>query len=112
VRAVSGRFADCGIERMGFLLLGGPEETRETVEASLDFADSLQLDLLEITVGIRIYPDTPLAVRARAEGLLAPDDDLLRPRFYLAEDIKDWITPRVTKWARAHGIAYPEQRPT
>jgi len=112
VRAVSGRFADCGIERMGFLLLGGPEETRETVEASLDFADSLQLDLLEITVGIRIYPDTPLAVRARAEGLLAPDDDLLRPRFYLAEDIKDWITPRVTEWARAHGIAYPEQRPT
>ncbi len=111
VRAVSRMFADHGIERMGFLLLGGPDETRETVEETLDFATSLQLDLLEITVGIRIYPDTPLAARARAEGLLAPDDDLLRPRFYLAEDIKDWITPRVTKWARAHGIAYPEQRP-
>ena len=30
---------------MGFLLLGGPGETRETVVESLAFADSLGLDI-------------------------------------------------------------------
>ena len=45
-----------GIRRMGFLMLGGPGETKESVLASLAFADSLELDALKITVGIRIYP--------------------------------------------------------
>lgn len=102
VRIISDLFAEHGIERMGFLLLGGPDETRETVEESLDFADSLQLELLEITAGIRIYPDTPLATRAREQGLLAPDDDLLQPRFYLSEKVKDWIVPRIKQWKNIH----------
>ena len=38
-----------GIRRMGFLLLGGPGETRETVEESLAFADSLPIEALKIT---------------------------------------------------------------
>ena len=46
---------------LGFLLLGGPKETRESVEESLAFADSLGLEMLKVTVGIRIYPRTPLA---------------------------------------------------
>jgi radical SAM superfamily enzyme YgiQ (UPF0313 family) len=50
-----------GIRRMGFLLLGGPGETRETAEQSLEFADSLDMDTLKLTLGIRIYPRTELA---------------------------------------------------
>ena len=46
---------------MGFLLLGGPGETLETVEQSLHFADALQLEAMKITTGIRIYPYTALA---------------------------------------------------
>jgi len=95
VRAVSKMFADAGIFRRGFLLLGGPSETRETVEESLRFADSLSLDALKITVGLRIYPETPLAGTALAEGLIGPDDDLLRPRFYLACCLRDWLPERV-----------------
>ncbi len=88
VRDVSDRLADHGIRRMGFLLLGGPGETQETVEESLAFAASLHLDQLKITVGIRIYPDTPLAHTAIREGVLAPEDDLLVPRFYLTPGLK------------------------
>jgi hypothetical protein len=47
-------------------------------------------------VGIRIYPDTPLARRALQEGLLDPDNDLLFPRFYLARGLEPWIHQRVT----------------
>ena len=50
-----------GIRRMGFLLLGSPGETKESVLASLAFADSLELDALKIATGIRIYPHTALA---------------------------------------------------
>jgi radical SAM superfamily enzyme YgiQ (UPF0313 family) len=87
---------DHGIRRIGFLLLGGPGETQETVEQSLAFADALELDGLRTTVGIRIYPDTPLARRALQEGLIDPNNDLLFPRFYLARGLEPWIHQRVT----------------
>jgi hypothetical protein len=73
---------------MGFLLLGGPGETQETVEESLAFAASLRLDLLRVTVGIRIYPGTRLARTAVREGVIGAEDDLLRPRFYLTPGLK------------------------
>jgi radical SAM superfamily enzyme YgiQ (UPF0313 family) len=88
VREISDRLAAHGIRRMGFLLLGGPGETQGSVEESLTFADSLHLDQLKITVGIRIYPETPLAQTAIQEGVLAPEDDLLFPRFYLTPGLK------------------------
>jgi radical SAM superfamily enzyme YgiQ (UPF0313 family) len=99
VRAAADLLAAHGIRRMGFLLLGGPGETRATVEESLAFAASLQLESLRITVGIRIYPGTPLASRAVAEGMLAADDDLLTPRFYLAPGLEPWIHERVAQFS-------------
>jgi len=95
VRRTADLLAAHGIRRMGFLLLGGPGETRESVEESLAFARSLRLDDLRITVGIRIYPGTPLAKRAVAEGMIASEDDLLRPSFYLAPGLEPWIHARV-----------------
>jgi radical SAM superfamily enzyme YgiQ (UPF0313 family) len=83
VRRISDLLATHGIRRLGFLLLGGPGETQASVEESLAFADSLHLDMLKTTVGIRIYPDTPLARTALREGAIAPGDDLLFPRFYM-----------------------------
>jgi len=88
VREISDRLAAHGIRRMGFLLLGGPGETQDSVAESLAFADSLHLDQLKITMGIRIYPDTPLAHTARREGVIAPGDNLLFPRFYLTPGVK------------------------
>ncbi len=83
VRGISQALKAHGIRRWGFLLLGGPGETADSVEESLAFADSLQLDMLNVRVGIRIYPRTPLARIALAEGVIAAGDDLLRPRFYV-----------------------------
>jgi radical SAM superfamily enzyme YgiQ (UPF0313 family) len=83
--------ADCGIRRMGFLLLGGPGETRQSVARSFDFVESLDLDTLKITQGIRIYPHTRLAKNAVEEGLIRADDDLLFPRFYMVKELKQWL---------------------
>lgn len=95
VRGISAMLVTYGIRRMGFLLLGGPGETRETVEESLAFAQSLNLDFLRITVGIRIYPGTPLAIRAVEEGVIDASDSLLLPKFYLASGLEPWIHERV-----------------
>jgi radical SAM superfamily enzyme YgiQ (UPF0313 family) len=84
VRATFARLADHGIRRHGFLLVGAPGETPRTFEASLEFVRSLRLDSLKLTLGVRIYPGTPLHRTAVAEGVVAAEDDLLFPRFYFA----------------------------
>jgi radical SAM superfamily enzyme YgiQ (UPF0313 family) len=98
VRTVAKMFAAAGIFRRGFLLLGGPGESRESIEESLAFVDSLDLDALKITVGLRIYPETPLASTALTEGVIPPDDDLLWPRFYLAPELAHWLPERVAAY--------------
>jgi radical SAM superfamily enzyme YgiQ (UPF0313 family) len=98
VSSVSRMFAEAGIERMGFLLLGGPGETKDSVEESLSFADSLGLESLKITTGLRIYPQTPLAGTALAEGVIRAGDDLLLPRFYLQPQLGDWLPERVAAY--------------
>jgi hypothetical protein len=91
-------FAEAGIVRRGFLLMGGPAETRETVEESLSFADSLKLDSLKITVGIRIYPKTELPATAITERIIRVDDDLLQPAFCIAPQLKAWLPERVAAY--------------
>ena len=96
VRSVCKMLADNGIRRIGFLLLGGPGETRKSVEKSLEFADSLNLEGLRTTIGIRIYPGTKLAKSALAEGMIMSEDELLLPHFYLEPNIDPWIRNVVT----------------
>ncbi|SPF49174.1 Radical SAM domain protein [Syntrophobacter sp. SbD1] len=100
VRSISKMLDKHGIGRMGFLLLGGPAETRQTVEESLEFADSLELEAMKITAGIRIYPYTALAAAAEAEGVVSPGDDLLGPKFYLARGLEGWIDDTISGWLK------------
>jgi radical SAM superfamily enzyme YgiQ (UPF0313 family) len=98
VRRISRMLGDYGIRRMGFLLLGGPGETRESVEESLGFAESLRLEAMKVTTGIRIYPYTDLARVAVADGTISPDDNLLLPRFYLVRELGEWLPETVRTW--------------
>ena len=97
VRHISERLAAHKIRRMGFLLLGGPGETRESVEESLDFAESLSLDVASVSVGIRIYPHTQLAQQAREEGIIDAHDDLLQPRFYIRPGLETFIREAIAR---------------
>jgi radical SAM superfamily enzyme YgiQ (UPF0313 family) len=86
------------IRRMGFLLLGGPGETKESVEESLAFTDSLELEAVKMNIGIRIYPNTLLAQSALKEGLVSSEMDLLHPQFYVVKDLEDWLYERVKSY--------------
>lgn len=98
VRRASELLRQHNIRRMGFLLLGGPGETKETAEESLAFAESLELDTVKISIGVRIYPHTEVARRAIDEGLIAGEADLLLPRFYLARDLEDYLYEASAKY--------------
>lgn len=89
-----------GIRQMGFLMLGAPGETCGSIERSLAFMDSLSLDSVKVSIGIRIYPGTDLAAEAREQGITAPGDTLLEPRFYITPALdEEWIRQTVARHA-------------
>ena len=100
IRRASHLLKEVGIRRMGFLLLGGPGETRETVRESLEFMDSLALEMVKVTIGIRIYPGTELDFHARRTGKIPPGDNLLIPRFYIEDGMEEWIRRNVGAWMK------------
>ncbi len=100
IRRISRLYKQHGIFQMGFLMLGGPEETRETVLESLGFVDELELDMVKVSVGIRIYPNTRLADTAIREGKIPSHDALFFPAFYVKEELKDWLYEMVDRWAK------------
>jgi len=106
VRQISERLKKFGIGRMGFLLFGSPDETKETANESLEFADSLDLEAMKITIGIRIYPHTSLQQTAIKEGLVTADDNLLIPKFFIAKGLKGWLRETVKVWieTRPHWV--------
>ena len=81
---------------------GGPGETRETVEEKLDFLRSVRPAVASLRVGVRVLPGSPVAQAALEEGLIAGEGDLIRPVFYIADEVKDWITDRLKEEAAAN----------
>ncbi len=100
VAAAARLFRKYAIKQMGFLMLGAPGETRQSVENTLAFAASLDFDSLKVTVGIRIYPNTALAEEALKAGIIAPGDSLLEPRFYFTPGLdEEWVRNTIARYA-------------
>jgi radical SAM superfamily enzyme YgiQ (UPF0313 family) len=102
IRLAADLFKAYGIRQMGFLLLGGPGESKQSVAESLAFTDALNLDLVKVTIGPRIYPHTDLARHARRTGKIEADDTLLLPRFYIENDMEAWLRQTIATWMENH----------
>ena len=87
LKSVAGMLRKRDMPTMWSFIFGGPGETAETIGESLDFIDRFvcELDMVHMTEGIRIYPQTPIHALAVEEGLIAETDDLLRPVFYVSQ---------------------------
>ncbi|MCP3930749.1 MAG: hypothetical protein GY705_16800, partial [Bacteroidetes bacterium] len=72
-------------------IFGGPGETQATIEESFSFIDAHVApdDMVNITEGLRIYPDTHLADLARQEGVIGIEQSLLMPEFYVSPLLQD-----------------------
>ena len=84
------------------LLIGAPGETLETVKATVDKAKELDVSLVGIAAGVRVYPGTPLgnavATGTITEGLRpATGADPTQPLFYLSPSLGDDIATYVNQ---------------
>ena len=70
---------------------GEPGETRETVDQKLEFLRGLKPAMANLRVGISLLPGTREAALALDEGLISDESELIKPTFYLAEEVRDWI---------------------
>lgn len=84
------------------LLLGGPGETMDTVQQSLDAIAATGATAVICMVGIRIFPHTRLAATAKREGRIAADEDFLEPVFYLADAVAEELLPFLKAYAKHH----------
>ena len=72
-------------------IFGEPGETRETVEHKLDFLRSVNPAMANLRVGISVMPGTEVAALAVKEGMISDESELIKPTFYIAESVRDWI---------------------
>ena len=84
----------CEMQGLNYTLsvtFGEPGETRQTVEAKLEFLRSVSPSLANLRVGVSVLPGTAVAAQAIAEGLITDESELIRPTFYIAPVVRDWI---------------------
>ena len=78
---------------------GEPGETRESVEEKLDFLRDIRPSMANLRVGVSIMPGTLEARLAVEEGLVADESELIRPTFYIAPEVREWIVDHLKQAA-------------
>jgi radical SAM superfamily enzyme YgiQ (UPF0313 family) len=88
-----------------FFLLGAPGETLATVRETLAFCEEhvRPTDVVLFSMGLRVYPGTPLERTCKERGWFEADDPLFFPSWYLSPelDLTELYTLLVSA-ARAH----------
>jgi radical SAM superfamily enzyme YgiQ (UPF0313 family) len=87
IRMASRACREAGLPDAHYLIFGGPGETAETMAETFAFVDDLKPRAVLAFLGIRIYPNTRLHGIAISDGVIAAEDDLLFPRFYVSPKV-------------------------
>lgn len=94
------------IPSLWMFMLGAPEETKETVQETLNFAAQYirPTDVAFFNVGIRIYPGTKLESLARTQGVLSRSStEMLEPAFYFSPSLDmDWLNKKLCTAMHEH----------
>jgi radical SAM superfamily enzyme YgiQ (UPF0313 family) len=93
-----------GLHVAHFMIPGGPGETLETLNETLDRCDQIAGSAIFFFCGMRICPGTDLERLALATGQIGPGESLLEPRFYEPPDLAlRTIADRVQERAAGRG---------
>lgn len=83
-----------GMAVMLDLVLGGPEETRESIIRTIEVMQKANPDRVGVNVGVRVYPGTPLTQQLEktrmTKGLIGGPDPV-RPLFFLEPEIRPFV---------------------
>jgi radical SAM superfamily enzyme YgiQ (UPF0313 family) len=89
-----------GLHVAHYFLLGGPGESQETLQTTLEGIDRLERAVFFFFCGVRIYPHTALYDVALREGQIADGENILPPVFYRSPAINvDEIVAMVERHA-------------
>jgi radical SAM superfamily enzyme YgiQ (UPF0313 family) len=91
---------EAGISFCHSLLLGGPGETMESVQQTLNTITGMSPTAIICMVGIRVFPETRLSLIAMKEGMIGPEEDFLGPVFYLSPAIQGEILPFIENFSK------------
>jgi len=88
------------------LLMGGPGENKKTLQRTIELMKKVNPHRVGVTIGVRIYPGTPLASSILEAGPLSNNthlqgevfkEDFFSPTFYLSSELSDEIFPYLEK---------------
>lgn len=78
---------------------GEPGESEETVDQKLSLLRQVEPSFAVLRLGSRVLPNTPAAKRAVEEGMVESESDLIRPVFYISEEVREWLPDRLKEEA-------------
>lgn len=91
-----------GIKFAHSLIFGGPGETSETVEQTLELMEELKPTAVIAFTGIRVLPGTGMVEIALRDGQIDADDNLLHPKFYISKSLREDLIARIESHAKRH----------
>ena len=74
-------------------------ENRETVDQKLSLLSQVEPSFAILRLGSRVLPNTGAAKAAIDEGMIESESDLIRPVFYISEEVRDWLPDRLKEEA-------------
>ena len=74
---------------------GEPGENAESVEQKLSLLRQVEPAFAVLRLGSRVLPNMPVAKTAIQEGMIESESDLIRPVFYISEEVRDWLPDRL-----------------
>ena len=80
---------------------GEPGESKETVAQKFSLLRQVEPSFAVLRLGSRVLPNTPAARRAVEEGMVESESDLIRPVFYISEEVRDWLPDRLKEEAES-----------
>ena len=85
-------FAGQNIAVANYFMMGGPQETQESVKEGVENIRALDMSVSFVFLGIRILPGTPLFKIALKEKIIDPDTEILFPRYYFSPKLeRKWL---------------------
>ncbi|MEN8257207.1 MAG: lipid biosynthesis B12-binding/radical SAM protein [Thermodesulfobacteriota bacterium] len=83
------------------ILVGGPGETKETLQETVDNLVKTRASAVIFMTGLRIIPATKLYEIAMDEGLINEKTDMVEPQFYVSPAIEP-LEPEINRLSRLH----------
>ena len=74
---------------------GEPGENQGTVDQKLSLLRQVEPAFAVLRLGTRVLPNTPVANTAIEEGMIESESDLIRPVFYISEEVRYWLPDRL-----------------